>query len=101
MNVNIVRAGTEHLPLLAPLFDGFRRLTMKRSWRTPTVKALARSAYDDRILPAGHLDLHRLAVLADALEDAGCSDAEILAQLRGAGPHVRGCWVVDLLLGKK
>jgi hypothetical protein len=43
----------------------------------------------------------RLAVLADALEEAGCADADILSHLRGPGPHVRGCWVVDLLLGKE
>ena len=51
-------------------------------------------------LPAGNLDSQRLAVLADALEDAGCGDAEMLAHLRGEGPHVRGCWVVDLLLAR-
>jgi len=64
----------------------------------------------------GALDAHRLAVLADALEDAGCDDASILRHLReqpreiytGHGNselyepvHVRGCWVVDLLLGKE
>jgi hypothetical protein len=37
-------------------------------------------------------------VLADAMEDAGVKDAEILDHLRGPGPHLRGCWVVDLLL---
>ena len=42
----------------------------------------------------------RLPILADALEDAGCDNADILAHCRGPGPHVRGCWVVDLLLGK-
>jgi hypothetical protein len=41
------------------------------------------------------------AILADALEEAGCTDAAILSHLRGPGPHVRGCWVVDLLLGKE
>jgi hypothetical protein len=41
-----------------------------------------------------------LPILADALEDAGCADADILSHCRGPGPHVRGCWVVDLLLGK-
>jgi hypothetical protein len=41
-----------------------------------------------------------LPVLADALEEAGCSEAELLGHLRGLGPHVRGCWAVDLLLGK-
>jgi hypothetical protein len=43
----------------------------------------------------------RLPVLADALEDAGCDNADILVHCRGPGPHVRGCWVVDLLLGKE
>jgi hypothetical protein len=69
--------------------------------RTPTVRSLAQSAYDERLLPSGELDPPRLAVLADALEEAGCSDADILGHLRGPGPHVRGCWVVDLLLGKQ
>lgn len=48
----------------------------------------------------GQLDDDRLAVLADALEDAGCEDETILAHLRSEGPHVRGCWVLDILLGK-
>jgi hypothetical protein len=72
-----------------------------RSWNYGTVPALARAIYDDRDLPSGHLDHHRLAVLADALEDAGCSDQDILVHCRGPGPHVRGCWVIDLLLGKE
>jgi hypothetical protein len=42
----------------------------------------------------------RLPVLADALEEAGCTNADILDHLRGPGPHARGCWAVDLLLGK-
>ena len=52
-------------------------------------------------MPAGTLDNTRLAVLADALEEAGCTEADILGHLRGPGPHVRGCWVVDLILGKE
>jgi hypothetical protein len=51
----------------------------------------------------GHLcrsRLRRLPILADALEDAGCDSAKVLAHLRGEGPHVRGCWAVDLILGK-
>ena len=52
-----------------------------------------RSIYDDRAFD-------RLPILADALEDAGCADAAILSHCRGPGEHVRGCWVVDLLLGK-
>jgi hypothetical protein len=71
------------------------------AWLTPQVAALAQAAYDQRTLPAGTLDPARLGVLADALEEAGCTDTEILGHLRGPGPHVRGCWAVDLLLGKE
>ena len=60
--------------------------------------ALARAAYDGRLMPSGELDPQRLAVLADALEEAGAG-AEALAHLRGPGPHVRGCHVVDAVLG--
>jgi hypothetical protein len=60
---------------------------------------LARAAYDHRILSAGTLDPTRLAMLADALLDAGCDDADLLGHLRSAGPHVRGCFVLDALLG--
>jgi hypothetical protein len=67
---------------------------------TSEVATLARVAYEERALPSGELDTARLAVLADALEEAGCTDADILTHLRGPGPHVRGCWVLDLLLGK-
>jgi hypothetical protein len=105
---------------------------------TPTVRNLAQAAYDDRDEATGHLDPLRLAILADALEEAGCADAPgrtvsevvrlaqsvrgccsrhadnaacdclrnavpdgILAHLRPPGPHVRGCWAVDLILGKE
>ena len=57
-------------------------------------------AYDERLMPSGELDLGRLAVLSDALEEAGCTSAEILTHLRSPGPHVRGCWALDLILGK-
>ena len=43
----------------------------------------------------------RLPILADALEDSGCTDADILAHCRESGEHVRGCWVLDALLGKE
>ena len=79
----------------------FRPVSLAPSGRTPTVLALAQAAYDDRALPAGTLDAARLAVLADALEDAGCTDAAILGHLRGPGPHVRGCWALDLILGRE
>ena len=71
-----------------------------RAWHGGAVVRLAGALYEERELPAGHLDLARLAVLADMLEEAGCGDADLLAHLRGPGPHVRGCWVVDLLLAK-
>jgi len=64
------------------------------------VTALATAAYEERDLPAGTLDPDRLAVLADALEAADCDNADLLPHLRGPGPHVRGCWVIDALLGK-
>jgi hypothetical protein len=81
----------------------FRPVTVDPTWLTwnaSTVPKMALSAYQEPSLPSGHLDAIRLAVLADALEEAGCTDAEILSHLRGPGPHVRGCWVVDLILGK-
>ncbi len=90
-----------HLHLFRDIFSNpFRPVTLDSSWRTPTAVALAQAAYDERSLPAGTLDPERLAVLADALEDAGCDNADIVDHLRGPGPHVRGCFVVDLLLGK-
>ena len=70
------------------------------AWNDGTVRRLAEEAYRERLLPQGRLDLQRLAVLADALEEAGCTDADFLGQLRGPGPHVRGCWPLDLCLGK-
>ena len=56
----------------------------------------------DQTLYAVHrADGERLAILADALEDTGCTDTAILEHLRGPGPHVRGCFVIDALLGKE
>jgi hypothetical protein len=78
----------------------FRPASVSPAWRTPQVVALARAAYDQREMPAGTLDLPRLAVLADALEEAGCDQPDVLDHIRGPGPHVRGCWVLDLLLGR-
>jgi hypothetical protein len=58
------------------------------------VRKIAGAIYEERAFD-------RLPILADALEEAGCTDAEVLEHCRGPGPHVRGCWVVDLLLGKE
>ena len=92
----------EHPGPLRDLFGPlpFRPVTVSPGWQTPQVVAQAQAAYDERELPAGTLNITRLAVLADALEDAGCDQADLLAHLRGTGLHVRGCWAVDLLLGK-
>jgi hypothetical protein len=70
-------------------------------WSEGIVRTLAQAAYDDRLLPSGQLDPARLRVLADALTDAGCPDAELLEHLRGKGPHCRGCFAIDLLLGQE
>ena len=72
----------------------FRRAVLDSQWRTFTVVALARGIYEDRAFD-------RLPILADALQDAGCESEDILNHCRGPGPHVRGCWVVDLVLGKQ
>ena len=63
------------------------------AWNDGAVRKLAQAIYDGRAFD-------RLPLLADALEDAGCADAAILGHCRG-GEHVRGCWVIDLLLGKE
>jgi hypothetical protein len=69
------------------------------TWNDGLVQQLAQAAYEERSLPDGLLDRARLAVLADALTDVGCNDADLLDHLRGAGPHVRGCGAIDILTG--
>jgi hypothetical protein len=72
----------------------FRPVTFSDSWRTDTALTLARQMYDSR-------DFGAMPILADALQDAGCEVEEILNHCRDAKQtHVRGCWVVDLVLGK-
>jgi hypothetical protein len=63
------------------------------AWGGGIVGRLARAAYEERAFD-------RLPVLADALEEAGCHDADVLGHCRGGGPHARGCWVLDLVLSK-
>ena len=63
------------------------------AWRTSTAVSLARHAHESR-------DFSVMPILADALQDAGCDSDDILNHCRDAGPHARGCWVVDLVLGK-
>lgn len=70
------------------------------AWREGAVARLARGAYDERDLPSGILKPGHLAALADALEEAGCTEESVLGHLRSGDEHVRGCWVLDLLLNK-
>jgi hypothetical protein len=72
----------------------FRPVTFPPSWRTDIVLTLARQVYESR-------DFSAMPILADALQDAGCDNDDILNHCRGDGPHMRGCWVVDLVLGKE
>ncbi|VTS04832.1 hypothetical protein [Tuwongella immobilis] len=67
---------------------------------TPEIAQIAQIAYQERTFPTGTLYAPRLAALADALETTGCTDAEILTHCRNAETHVRGCWVIDWVMGK-
>jgi hypothetical protein len=71
----------------------FRPVAFDPRWRTEDALGLARGIYEDRAFD-------RLPLLADALMDAGCDTRDILEHCRSEGPHVRGCWVIDLVLGK-
>ncbi|OAI38707.1 hypothetical protein AYO40_01755 [Planctomycetaceae bacterium SCGC AG-212-D15] len=83
----------------------FRSIRAEPSWLTWNGGAIVRAAqaaYEQRELPSGHLDSQRLAVLADMVEEAGCTDANLLTHLRNReAVHVRGCFAIDLLLGKE
>jgi hypothetical protein len=81
---------------LRDIFNPWREVPLAPEWvtgRDATVSKLARAIYADRSFDS-------MPILADALEDAGCNNADMLNHCRGPGPHVRGCWVVDLILGK-
>ncbi len=71
----------------------FRPVTLDPRWLTSTVVDLAQAIYEERAFD-------RMPILADALMDAGCDNEEIINHCRSNGPHVRGCWVVDLILSK-
>ena len=71
-----------------------RPVIVDPAWLTPAVKQLATSIYSERTFD-------RLPTLASALEDAGCTNADLLDHSRQPGEHVRGCWALDILLKKK
>jgi hypothetical protein len=85
-------------PLLQEIFgNSFQPVSVPRtwlSWENGSIPKLAQAIYADRTFEC-------LPILADALEEAGCTDAAMLGHCREPGEHVRGCWVVDLLLGKE
>ncbi len=73
----------------------FRTITFDSAWRPSDVLLLARGIYDERAFD-------RMPILADALQDAGCDSDDILNHLRDPNAtHVRGCWALDLVLGKE
>jgi hypothetical protein len=83
------------ITLLRCIFGNpFRPVAFAPHWRSETAVSLATGIYDERAFD-------RLPILADALEEAGCDNADVLAHCRGDGPHARGCWVVDGVLGRE
>jgi hypothetical protein len=97
----VVQATAAHGPedraqaaLVRDIFGNpFRPAAFDPRWRTADGVGLARGIYEGRAF-------HRLPLLADALMDAGCDADDLLAHCRAEGPHARGCWVVDLVLGQ-
>ena len=71
----------------------FRPVALNPAWISPTVKQLGEAIYEEKAFD-------RMPILGDALEESGCSNADILNHCRQPGEHCRGCWVVDLILGK-
>jgi hypothetical protein len=88
---DIVRSPFGLLPVLQPEV---------LAWNDRTVVRIAEGVYEERHMPEGTFDNGRLAILADALLDAGCDNEELIKHLGSAGPHVRGCWGIDLILNK-
>jgi hypothetical protein len=79
----------------------FRAVPLSPTWITTDVESLAQRASEDRELPSGNIKPENLGALASALQEAGCTDAELLGHLVGAGRHVRGCHVVDAVLRRE
>jgi hypothetical protein len=83
-----------HSAIIRDVFGNpFRSVTVEPALRMPEVIALAERIYDGRAFD-------RMPLLGDALEGAGCYNSDVLAHCRSQAEHVRGCWVVDTVLGK-
>ncbi len=104
-NAAELREGSAQAGFLRCIFGfPFRPVTIAPSiltWHDRTIPRLAQAIYEDRQLPAGTFDPARMNILADALLDAGCDNEDIIQHCRSDKPHVRGCWVVDLILGRE
>jgi hypothetical protein len=88
-------ARPEIMTIVRDIFGNpFRPVVFSPQWRTDTAVALARQMYESR-------DFGAMPILADALQDAVCDSEDILSHCRCDGPHVRGCWALDLVLGKE
>ncbi len=84
----------EQLRLARDIFGNpFRPIAFDPAWRTGDTAGIAARMYDSR-------DFAAMPVLADALEEAGCTNSDVLLHCREPSIHVRGCWVVDSVLGK-
>jgi hypothetical protein len=87
--------------LLREVFGNpFRPATIRPGCVKQVAMALAPAGFKERALPSGEFDPARLSVLADALEEAGCADPDLLGHLRAPGAQVRECCALDLILGK-
>jgi hypothetical protein len=95
--MKVVAQHASQIPALSMTHDifgnPFRTVSFDPAWRTSTAVALAKQMYESR-------DFGAMPILADALQDAGCDNDDILDHCRSEGTHVRGCWVVDLVLGQ-
>jgi len=93
-------SGKRQVNLLRDVFcNPFRPVFLDHSAVSSAISRLAQAAHDDRQLPEGILSPSRLAELADELEKIGCANDYLLAHLTSPGPHVRGCWALDLIRG--
>jgi hypothetical protein len=92
---NTLKERKQQASLLLDIFGNpFQPVAINPSWLTwnsGTVVKIARSVYENR-------DFDHLAIVGDALEEAGCDNDAILVHCRSEREHVRGCWIIDLLL---
>jgi hypothetical protein len=89
-------SAAEAVPLIHEVFGNpFRKVKFSPKWHTDTAVTLAQQMYESREFSA-------MPILADALQDAGCDNEDVLTHCRDANAvHVRGCWVVDFVLKRK